>query len=470
MDAQTLFREGVLALQAKNDPVEARRLLLESLKVNPNNEMAWLWLSRTTDDPKKKLQCVERALRLNPQNEQALTLRAKLIAAVPKTSPFALNPTFADDSPAPAQPSDTRPASRQFSPPSDDDFDDLLAAADEALKEGEAEEAIGFWVRVLDIQPDHPVAIQNAVRQLYKLGYKEDASELIDQAIQSGTTSIPIFLTGIDLARLQNEAGKADRLREQVAVLPDADDALILKQVEYFVESGQLVRGVDLLKQVLALHPDRKALRERMGDLQANVRDDRFGALSHYDRATKVTGSSKAVKAGKADAAKQRENFTPTITDRERGSIGLALREAVGFGVVFLLLGWQDAGLDLLRMGSARWIGVGLSIFGGYLLVTALSAPQQKPLGSWFGGKVPEPPPPDPDPKPAYEEPKHEAGPIQEPTSLPIIPTSLRALFAIAGLVILGLAFMLVFSASIALLSQPVRPNDIPSIYDLIAE
>ena len=72
MDAQTLFREGVLVLRDQKDVARARQLLTQSLKLDPNNEMAWLWLSRTTDDPQKKLQCVERALRLNPKNEQAL--------------------------------------------------------------------------------------------------------------------------------------------------------------------------------------------------------------------------------------------------------------------------------------------------------------------------------------------------------------------------------------------------------------
>lgn len=462
MDAQTLFREGVLALQAKNNPTEARRLLLASLKVNPDNEMAWLWLSRTTDDPQKKLQCVERALRLNPENEQAIALRAKLTAEVPKTSPFALKPA-PDENPSAAFPLEDRSKGRRKPQESDDEFDDLLAAADQALKAGDAEGAIGFWVRVLDLRPDHPVAIQNAVKQLYRLGYKEDASELIDNAIQGGTESIPIFLTGIDLARLQNETGKGDRLREQVAVLPGADDALILKQVEHFMESGQHVRAVDLLKQVLTLYPTRQVLLLRMGELQENVMDDKFGALSYYDRAAQVKGS----KGGKA-AEKALQNFAPVISDKERGSIGLALREAVGFGVVFLLMGWQDAGLDLARMGGGRWLGVGLSILGGYLLVTALSAPQQKPLGRWFGGKVPvTPPKPE---QPAYEEPKAPDGPIEEPTNLPIIPTALRALFALGGVVVLGLAFLLVFSASIALLLHPVVPTDIPSVYDLITE
>ena len=47
-DAQALFREGVLALKEARDVERARRLLTQSLRLDPNNEMAWLWLSRTS--------------------------------------------------------------------------------------------------------------------------------------------------------------------------------------------------------------------------------------------------------------------------------------------------------------------------------------------------------------------------------------------------------------------------------------
>jgi hypothetical protein len=149
-------------------------------------------------------------------------------------------------------------------------------------------------------------------------------------------------------------------------------------------------------------------------------------------------------------------NFTPVITDRERGSVGLAVREAVGFGVIFVLLGWQDAGLDLMRLGAQRWVGVGLSILGGYLLVTGLSSPQQKPLASWLGGKVPPPEKVTDDENAA-------------PTSLPILPGVLRAGFALVGGAVLVGAFLLVFSTSIGLLRHPTPPF-VPSIFDLVSE
>lgn len=478
MDAQTLFREGVLALRDKKDVARARQLLTQSLKLDPKNEMAWLWLSRTTDDPQKKMQCVERALRLNPNNEQALALRAKLDGAkTPVTSNTANTPHIRHIGGAPP---DTLGDLLAASTASADALDDLrsaaiesrsiasapkivsdqeaiatiLAEADRRMEAQDEEGAIMQWVRVLDIQPDQPVAIQNAVRSLFKLGYKDDASELIERAIDSGTTSVPIYLTGIDLARVRGEPGKADHLREHVAGLPSADEALILKMADYFVESSQVMRAIDVLQKGLVTHPRSQSLLLRMGGLQEEALGNKAEAHRYYEQAARG-GKGKGAQV----AEKALSNFTPVLSDRERGSIGLALREALGFGVIFVLLGWQDAGLDLLRLGPQRWLGVGLSILGGYLLVTGLSAPQQKPLAAWLGGKVPAPQPPS----------ANGEAIIGEPTALPIIPGVLRAMLALVGLIVLAGAFMLVFSMSIGLLRNPVQPY-VPSIYDLLSE
>lgn len=449
MDAQTLFREGVLALRDQHDVALARKLLMESLQLNPDNEMAWLWLSRTTNDPAKKRLFVERALKLNPENETALALREKL------TAPTAPDPAL----------DDLRPAASVLPDAADPQvIDGLLAEAERRLAADDTEGAIENWVRALEIQADQPVAIENAVRHLFRLGYKDDAWELLRRAIDGGTTSVAIYLTAIDLARVRHEQGEADNLRERVALLPGADDELILKMVDQFVENAQTMRAVSLLEKALEQRPDSQPLLLRMGDLQEHALGRKAQAMLYYDRASRGGGSSRGA------AEKALRGFTPVITDRERGSIALALREAVGFGAVYLLLGWQDAGLNLLKMGSMRWLGVALSVIGGYLLVTALSSPQQKPLAAWMGGNVPANSPPKPQPEAIMldTEPT-SSGPIHEPTHIPIIPIWLRAAFALVGIVVLVGAFMLVFTVSIQLLRHPVQPF-VPAVEDLLQE
>ena len=417
-NAQTLLRQGVMALRDQQDAALARQLITQSLKLDPNNEMAWLWLSRTTDDSQRKRQCVERALRLNPKNELALALQAKLNGSVQPTNgapPLrtlddlrAVKPPAVDDLRATLAAAEQTPTPRydeageprsKIAPPTaseQEKIDALLATADQYVQAEDYEQAIEQWIYVLDIQADHSVAIQNAVKQLFKLGYKDDAAELITRAINAGTTSIPIYLTGIDLARHQGRSGEADDLREQIVALPTADEELILKLVNDFVAGGQPNRAATMLDHALDNRPDSQELLLRMAEIQEKVLNRPEEAAFFYERAARAKSSGKAGK--RADRALL--NYTPVITDRERGSVWLAVREAVGFGAAYLFLGWQDAGLNLLHMGAARWFGVLLSMVGGYLLVTALSSPQQKPLAAWFGGRVPDNPPPTPKPKP----------------------------------------------------------------------
>ncbi len=486
MDAQTLFREGITALRDQHDAALAQRLLAQSIKLDPKNDMAWLWLSRTTDDPQRKLQCVERALAINPQNVKAMTLRAKLLIAQQQQQDAnqdwrarldALNApvSFAEPeihtAPQPNLPPEAPPAPRPAAPPKPtaqqrQKIDLLLAKAESALATNDVEGALEEWGRVLDLQVDHPVAMQNAVRYLFKLDYPDVAHDLIWQAINAGTTSVPIYLTGIDIARHQGDQPEADDLRERVALLPNADEDLIDRMIDHFLDEAQPLRAADILERALPAHPNSQKLLLKTGTIYEKVLDRKAEALQYYERAARIKSGSKAGKT----AEKALRDYTPVMTDRERGSIPLALREAVGFGVLFLLLGWQDAGLNLLHMGASRWLGVALSILGGYLVVTALSAPQQQPLAAWLGGSVPKNPPPPPEKKvPLYEEAPLPSGVIQQPTNLPIIPAAVRALFALAGAIVLIGAFALVFSVSIQLLQHPVEPY-LPSIYDLITE
>ncbi len=484
MDAQTLFREGVLALRDKHDTAQAQRLLAQSLKLDPKNDMAWLWLSRTTNDPQRKLQCAERALAINPQNVKAMTLRAKLLVAQQSNANTmdwrarldAINAPVSFQEPEihtapnrelpPEPPAASLPTPPKLKPQQQELVDQLLEHAESLIARNDVEGALEEWGRVLDLQVDHPVAMQKAVRYLFKLDYQDVAHDLIWQAISAGTTSVPIYLTGIDIARYQADQAEGDDLRERVALLPNADEDLIEQMVDYFLEESQPLRASDILERTLPAHPDSQKLLLKTGYIYEKVLDRKKEAMLYYERAARIKSGSKAGKT----AEKALRDFTPVMTDRERGSTPLALREAVGFGALFLLLGWQDAGLNLLHMGASRWLGVGLSILGGYLVVTALSSPQQQPLAAWLGGHVPENPPPPPQKRPAlYEETPLPSGVIQEPTSLPILPAPVRALFALAGTILLIGAFALVFSMSIQLIQHPVEPF-LPSIYDLITE
>ncbi|MBZ0290949.1 MAG: tetratricopeptide repeat protein [Anaerolineae bacterium] len=454
-EAQTLFRQGVMALREQKDVAEGRRLLTESLKLDSHNEMAWLWLSRTTNDPQKRMMCINRALKINPNNEQALALKQKYDGAQPA---IAEDP-ITDDTPdsAPAALDGHAPDKRQ-------EIRLHLKIADQLLEKEDVEGAIEKWVQVLEIEVDHEEAMRNAVRHLSRLKYMDDAKELVWRAIQSGTQHPSIYLTAIDIARYNRDTGEEDELLERMVQLPDIDDTVIADTVDRFFQSDQWTRAEDVLKAALETHPDSQKLLRRMGDLyEATGR--KSDAMLYYDRAARLGAGTREGR----EADKKLAETPAVLTDRERGSMALAWREAAGFGVFYLLLAWHDAGLNLLSLGINRWAGVAISILGGYLLVTATSSPQQQPLAQLLGGEVPENPPETDKETPAYEEDSAtKVGLIIEPTTLPIIPPLFRLLFAIGGLVLLGLAIWLVFGTAINLLLNPVTPPDLPSIYDYL--
>jgi len=71
------LKEAVEKIRA-GDRESGKRILIEILRSDPQNEQAWLWLAITFRDPEKRRESLERVLRLNPDNQQAKKLLQKL--------------------------------------------------------------------------------------------------------------------------------------------------------------------------------------------------------------------------------------------------------------------------------------------------------------------------------------------------------------------------------------------------------
>src|SRR5690349_2447217 len=91
MDAKMLFRQGVTAIREEKDLAKGRDLITQSLRLDPDNDVAWVWLSRTVSDKKKQQQCLERALQINPDNQQVKAMMERLngASAAVTTAPVA---------------------------------------------------------------------------------------------------------------------------------------------------------------------------------------------------------------------------------------------------------------------------------------------------------------------------------------------------------------------------------------------
>ena len=453
MDAKTLYQQGVTAIRDQHDPQRGRELLIQSLRQDPRNDMAWLWLTRTEQDRDKQLEYVERALTINPANDAALKLKARLQTATQPPIAPAATPERPEDR-ALIVPKAEVPALSSYqtvdvpaTPEEKARIAQLMERADIYATAGEIESAIEQWVEVLNIRVDHEAALRHATGHLWRLQYQDDARELVQRALDAGTTVPTIYLTAIDMAERLGDIDHAEELRAHVISMPQADDPFLVAIADDYIRRFRNDEALAFLYRALEARPNSQALLIKTGDLLKEL-DRNQEAMTYYDRAVRT--GARTARGREAD--KKLLNFVPVLTDRERGSVGLALREAAGITLLFLMMGWQDAGLDLLDLGAMRWFGVLLAMIGGYLVVTATSSPQQNRVASWLGGQVP---PDQPDPNQPLAAPGRA---LQEPTQLPQISDDVRYVLGTMGAILLVMAFLLVFYHSLELITENPPP------------
>ena len=82
-DARELRQRGIQTAKAGQKD-EARELLQQSIRLDPNNEAAWLWLASVARDNRERIFCLQKLLEINPDNE---TARKALAAANQATPP-----------------------------------------------------------------------------------------------------------------------------------------------------------------------------------------------------------------------------------------------------------------------------------------------------------------------------------------------------------------------------------------------
>jgi tetratricopeptide (TPR) repeat protein len=82
-DARDLRQRGIQTAKAGQKD-EARDLLQRSIRLDPTNEAAWLWLASVARDNRERIFCLQKLLEINPDNENA---RKALDAANQATPP-----------------------------------------------------------------------------------------------------------------------------------------------------------------------------------------------------------------------------------------------------------------------------------------------------------------------------------------------------------------------------------------------
>jgi hypothetical protein len=95
----------------QGDRATAQTLLLQAIRLNGRNEVAWLWLSAIVDDTDKERECLERVIAINPGNAVAQRHLERLAQQAPPTlTPDAGRPPQAAAQPAQASTPSAPPA------------------------------------------------------------------------------------------------------------------------------------------------------------------------------------------------------------------------------------------------------------------------------------------------------------------------------------------------------------------------
>jgi hypothetical protein len=129
MSTSLLHQAVELAQSGQREP--ARQLILQFLRDEPNNEVAWLWLASVAVDQAEYLRALNEVLRINPGNQRAKSLldefQQQYGGAQPSTrpvtpsmpsAPYAPESPFARPAGPPSGPPSAPPVSDQWGEPS----------------------------------------------------------------------------------------------------------------------------------------------------------------------------------------------------------------------------------------------------------------------------------------------------------------------------------------------------------------
>ena len=71
------LEQAIVAIKA-GDKDTGKRLLAETLRVDPRNETAWLWMTAVVDSDDQRRKFLEQVIAINPNNDVAQRALAKL--------------------------------------------------------------------------------------------------------------------------------------------------------------------------------------------------------------------------------------------------------------------------------------------------------------------------------------------------------------------------------------------------------
>lgn len=268
----TTLRAGIKAAQ-RGDRAEARQLLMRVTEADPHCESAWLWLASISEYPEELLIFLNNVLDINPENERAIEWA--------KATKSLLAKTFVQRG-IEAHNQDQKQFARQCFMQAivHDNRNEMswlwLASVTDA-----AEEKVGHFNRVLEINPDNEQAresIRTAKEKMmqaalakaenaFDTGDREKAEKYLEEAFNFNSQNEDAWLLKSRMAEsFEEKVSSLEKVLELNAANKKALRALeTAKQertAEYFgkaddaAENGDREQAEEFLTEVFALDPE----------------------------------------------------------------------------------------------------------------------------------------------------------------------------------------------------------------------
>lgn len=145
----------------------------------------------------------------------------------------------------------------KLAPEADGGLDDAVAAAEEMLGEGAAEDAAQTFAAILEEEPDHAGAYGGLIRAKIALGDLEGARRLVDEAPGAvrGAAAFEKARAQLELAEEAAGAGEIGELRARVEANPDDHEARYNLAVA-LQAAGQTEAAIEELLELFRRAPD----------------------------------------------------------------------------------------------------------------------------------------------------------------------------------------------------------------------
>jgi CheY-like chemotaxis protein len=233
----SLLRTGIEAAKNGNRD-EAKALLFRVTDIDPDNEMAWLWLASVSEYPEELLTFLHKVLNINPANEQALEWE--------KSTKALLARNLVQYGITAVQENKKESAKRCFMRALETDENNEMAWLWMASITEDQDEKAAHLQKVLEINPENEVA-----NTLLKIQRKDEAQDLLQKSKASA---------------VRGNRQEALEMLEQIKQLDSETDEVWILQAHL---SESFEEKAFCFNQALACNPENEAARFGLASLES---------------------------------------------------------------------------------------------------------------------------------------------------------------------------------------------------------